>query len=244
MQVLGIDIGGSGVKGAPVNTKTGELLEERYRIPTPDPATPQAVGKVISQIAKHFHWKKPIGCGYPGVIRNNIALTAANVCDEWIGTNLVKLFSELTGCDAAVVNDADAAGIAEIAFGAGKDCKGKILVITVGTGLGTALFMKHKLLRNTEFGHIIMSNGMEGESYASDAVRKNLNLSWQEWAKRFNEYLVYLNKLFYPDLIIIGGGASKKGEKYMEYLNVDTDIVTATLRNHAGIIGAALSVEE
>ena len=169
-KILGIDIGGSGVKGAIVNTKKGELITERYRIPTPQPATPEAVAKVISKIARHFNWEGPIGVGFPGVIQQGVARTAANVDDSWIDKNLNKLFSTATGCKVHVVNDADAAGMAEIKFGAGKDVKGTVILITVGTGLGTVIFTDGKLVPNLEMGHILL-HGADAELYATDAAR-------------------------------------------------------------------------
>ena len=242
MKALGIDIGGSGIKGAPVDTKTGELLAERYRIPTPAGAAPKDVAKVVGEIAHHFDWKKPIGCCFPAVIQQGIARTAANVDDAWIGTNAEKLFAKNTGCPVRVLNDADAAGLAEIRFGAGKDVKGVVLVITIGTGLGTALFTDGYLVPNTELGHIEM-NCEDAELQASDAARKREDLSWKRWAKRFNKYLKRMHALFWPDLIILGGGSSKRLEKFEQYLTVDAKIVPAASLNDAGIIGSALAAE-
>jgi len=240
MKVLGIDIGGSGIKGAPVNTKTGELLGERYRIPTPQPSTPKAVAKVIAKIARHFDWKGPIGCGFPGVVQGGITKSAANVDKAWIGADAAGLIGKATGCPTKVYNDADVAGLAEMAFGAGKDRKGVVMLITIGTGLGTCIFTEGVLLPNTELGHIEF-NGQDAELFASDAARKREDLSWKKWGKRFDAYLNYLYKLFSPDLIILGGGASKKFEKFSEYITVPTEVVTAETLNEAGIIGAALA---
>lgn len=236
--VLGIDIGGSGVKGAPVNTRTGELLEERHRIPTPIPATPEKVADVIKEIIDFFKWKGPVGCGFPAVIQSGIARTAANVDNSWIGVNINKLLKEKTGCESFTVNDADAAGIAEMEFGAGKKSKGVVMLITVGTGLGTVIFSDGQLVPNTELGHIIL-NGQDAEKYASDAARKNYDLSWDIWAKRFDKYLRYLEQLFWPEMFIIGGGVSKKKEKFFSHLSVQAKVVTAELENNAGIVGAA-----
>ncbi|MEN8155915.1 MAG: ROK family protein [Bacteroidota bacterium] len=238
-KILGIDIGGSGVKGAIVDTKKGELITERYRIPTPQPATPEAVAKVITKIAKHFKWNGPIGVGFPGVIQQGVARTAANVDDSWIDKNLNKLFSKETGCKVHVVNDADAAGMAEVKFGAGKGVKGTIILITVGTGLGTVIFTNGKLVPNLEFGHLIL-HGADAELYASDAARSRDNLDWDTWAGRFNEYLLRIEELVWPDRIIIGGGASKKGEKFFPHLTTRAKVVPATLKNEAGIVGAAM----
>lgn len=238
-KVLGIDIGGSGIKGAPVKTKTGELLKDRHRIPTPDPSTPNEVAMVIKELVKHFNWEGPIGVGFPAVIQNGVAKTAANVDKNWIGTNVDKLFTETTGLPTHVVNDADAAGLAEMKFGAGKGIKGTVLLATIGTGIGTVIFTQGKLLKNTELGHIIM-HGKDAEHYTSDAVRKQENLEWDEWGKRFNEYLLYLESLFWPELIIIGGGASKKQEKYFSQITTQAKVVPAELLNEAGLIGAAI----
>lgn len=239
-KVLGIDIGGSGIKGAPVNTDDGLMLESRYRIPTPTPATPQNVAPVIAEIAKHFKWEGPIGCGYPGVVQNGVAKTAANIDDAWIGTNVNKLFKKATGLPVSVINDADAAGLAEMKFGAGMDSKGVVFLCTVGTGIGTVLFVNGTLVPNTEFGHIELM-GMDAEKYASDAARKTEELSWEDWAARFDQYLVSLEKLINPDLIIVGGGASKKGERFLPHLTVKTKVVPAELLNNAGLVGAALA---
>ena len=201
MKVLGIDIGGSGIKGAPVDTAKGVMLGERFRIPTPEGAKPDDVAKVVKQLAKHFNWKGSVGCGFPAVIQHGIARTAANVHKSWIGTNADKLFSNATACKVQVVNDADAAGLAEIRFGAGKGRDGLIFIITVGTGLGTALFTDGVLVPNTELGHIEL-DCFDAESQASDAARKRDDLSWKEWAVRFDHYLDAIEALFWPDLFI------------------------------------------
>lgn len=240
MQVLGIDIGGSGIKGAPVNIETGEMLAERFRIPTPQPAKPKAVAKTMAEIAAFFEWDGPIGCGFPGVAQQGVIRTAANVHKNWVNADAAALFSEKTGCAVSVVNDADAAGLAEMTFGAGKGMKGVVLLVTIGTGLGTSLFSDGILLPNTELGHIEIG-GKDAEKIASDAARKREELSWKKWGKRLNTYLTHLEALVWPDLIILGGGVSKKYEKFMPYLNVNAEIVTAETFNHAGIIGAALA---
>ena len=242
-KILGIDIGGSGIKGAIVHTKKGKLLTERHRIPTPNPATPNEVAVIINEMVKHFEWNGAVGCGFPAVIQNGTARTAANIDKTWIGTNVNSLFTDITGCPVFAVNDADAAGMAEMKFGAGRGNKGVVILITVGTGIGTVIFSRGKLVPNTELGHVLL-NTMEAEEYASDAVRKKLDLSWEDWAKRFDEYLVYMEKLFWPDLFIIGGGASKKDEKFLEYLSVKTPVVPAELLNNAGIVGAALLAKD
>lgn len=240
MDILGIDIGGSGIKGAPVNTETGELLAERYRIPTPQPATPQAVAEVVNEIAKHFDWKDGIGCTFPARIKKGIARTAANVDKSWLGANVENLIEETTGCPTVVINDADAAGVAELAFGAGQKRDGIVLLLTFGTGIGSALFMDQALVPNTELGHIEMHNG-PAEHYAADSARKKNDLKWGEWAIRVQEYLDRIEFLLAPDLIIIGGGVSKptKKAKFFGDLRTNADLVTATLQNNAGIIGGA-----
>ncbi len=238
-KILGIDIGGSGVKGAIVDTKKGILLTERYRIPTPQPATPEAVAEVVGKIAKHFKWEGPIGAGFPGVIQQGIARTAANLDKSWIDKDLNKLFSNATGCNVHVVNDADAAGMAEVKFGAGNGKKGTLLLVTVGTGLGTVIFSNGKLVPNLEMGHILL-HGADAELYATDAARKKDKLDWDTWAKRFNEYLLRMEELVWPDRIIIGGGASKKGDKFFHHLTTKAKVVPAKLMNEAGIVGAAM----
>jgi len=242
-KVLGIDIGGSGIKGAIVNTKTGELKKKRYRLETPDPATPGAVVQAISEITAHFKWNGLIGIGFPGVVQNGVVQTAANIDKQWIDENIHKIVSEACGCPVYAFNDADAAGFAEMKFGAGKKHKGVVLLITVGTGLGTVMFAEGKLVPNLELGHIIL-HGDDAEKYASDASRKEEDLTWEEWAARFNEYLTRLEFLTWPDLIIIGGGASKKDDKFFGYLNTRARVVPAKLQNEAGIIGAAIAAKK
>ncbi len=240
MQVLGIDIGGSGIKGAPVETETGALLAERFRIPTPDPAKPKAVAKVVAEIVTHFDWHGPVGCGFPAVVRSGVTLSAANVHKKWIGTNAEALLTEVTGCPVRMLNDADAAGMAEMAFGAGRARQGTVLLITIGTGIGTAVFVDGKLVPNTEFGHIEIG-GVDAEWRASDAARQRERLSWKVWAGRFNQYLQVMEKLLSPDLIILGGGVVKKYEKFLPLLSTQAEIVPAQFLNEAGIVGAALA---
>jgi polyphosphate glucokinase len=239
-KVLGIDIGGSGIKAAPVCTKDGLMLGLRHRIPTPSPATPASVAPVIDEMVRHFKWKGLIGCGFPAVVQNGVAKTASNIDDSWIGTNANKVFSQATGLPVFVVNDADAAGLAEMKFGAGEGKRGLVLLCTIGTGIGTVLFNDGRLVPNTEFGHIEF-RGMDAEKYVSDATRKAEELSWQDWAVRFSDYLKALEKLIWPDLIILGGGASKKGDKFLQYLDCMTPVVPAQLLNNAGLVGAALA---
>jgi len=243
MQVLGIDIGGSGIKGAPVDTRTGKLLAERLRIKTPKGVDPQPVADVVAEIARAFEWKGPIGIGFPAPIKGGVAMMAANISDKWIGMNADELFSRITGCPSIVINDADAAGLAEMKFGAGKGQPGTVIMITLGTGIGTAIFHGGKLLPNTEFGHLDM-NGKDAEHRASDAARQREDLSWKKYAKRLNKYLTALEKLFWPDLFIIGGGISKQSEKFIPLLKIETPVLPAQFLNEAGIVGAALAAEK
>lgn len=239
MEALGIDIGGSGIKGAPVNLETGELLKERLRIKTPKGAKPEPVAEVVAEIARSFEWNGPIGVGFPAPIKNGIALMAANVSDKWVGTNADDLLSQATGCVCKVGNDADVAGMAEMAFGAGKGRKGTVIMITLGTGIGSAIYYNGHLLPNTEFGHLQM-DGKDAEHRASDAARQREDMSWKKYAKRLNEYLNEMEKLFWPDLFIIGGGISKFHEKYLPLLKLQAEVVPAQFQNEAGIVGAAL----
>ncbi|MDX2246754.1 MAG: ROK family protein [Bacteroidia bacterium] len=242
MEILGIDIGGSGMKGAIVNITNGEFTSERYREATPLPSTPKAVAKTVAKMAEHFQWKGLIGCGFPSVIQKGKVLTAANIDKKWIDTRVESLFEEATGCIVKVVNDADAAGLAEATFGAGKGIEGLAILLTVGTGIGSAFIQDGLLVPNSELGHLRFK-GSIAEHYASDAVRKKEELSWHIWGKRFNEYLNYVYSLFYPDVIILGGGASKKYDKFEDVIDVPTTVITAKLLNQAGIIGAALSAK-
>ena len=243
MQVLGLDIGGSGIKGAVVDLAAGALTTPRHRIPTPDPATPEAVVATAAEVARHFSWSGPIGCGFPAVIKQGVVYTAANVSPRWIGTNGQQMLELATGSPVALLNDADAAGLAELRYGAGRDRNGLVLVITVGTGLGTALFMDGKLVPNSELGHIEI-RGRDAERRAADSARERKGWSWAEWAVRFDEYLRRVNALLWPDLIIVGGGASRDFERFAPQLTVQVEVLPALLRNEAGIIGAALYAHE
>lgn len=242
-EILGIDIGGSGIKGAIVDTKTGEMLTSRFRLVTPVPAIPESVVGVINEIVKNFNWKGPLGAGYPGVVQKGIVKTAANLDYKWIDTPIEELITRVTGCPAVVLNDADAAGMAEMKFGAGKGNKGVVLLVTVGTGIGTVMFSSGKLVPNLEMGHIILK-GDDAEKYASDAARQNAHLSWEQWAARFNAYLSRMEDLLWPDLIIIGGGASKKEDVIFNHIRARAKVVPAQLHNNAGIIGAALAARK
>ncbi len=240
MNLLGIDIGGTGIKGALVNVETGELATERFRIPTPQPSLPNSVADVVGQIADHFNYKGPAGITFPAIVKQGIIYSAANVDESWIGTNANQIFASHVGGPVETVNDADAAGIAEMRFGAGRDRNGVVILLTLGTGIGSAIFLNGQLLPNTEFGHLKI-RGKDAEKRASERVREEKNLSWKRWSKHLSEFLVELEKLFSPDLFIIGGGVSKKAPKFLSYLTTKTEvlIVPAQMQNSAGIIGAA-----
>lgn len=244
--VLGIDIGGTGIKGAPVDTQKGELAAERFRLITPQPATPSAVAETVEQVVAHFEWigKKggKIGCGFPAVMKHGTAFTAANVDPSWIGTDAQTLFESRVKCPVTMINDADAAGLAEMTYGAGRDQKGVVFMCTIGTGIGSALFVDGVLVPNTELGHIELE-GDDAETRTSEKTRIEQDLSWKRWAKRVDKYLHAIERLFWPDLIIIGGGVSKDAEEFLPRLNVRTPVVAAQLQNEAGIIGAALSAQ-
>jgi polyphosphate glucokinase len=239
MKILGIDIGGSGIKGAPVDTDSGELLADRYRLPTPSSAKPDPMAATVAEIVQHFKWQGPAGCGFPAVVKEGTVHTAANVSKQWIGVDANQLIQKATHCPATVINDADAAGLAEMRFGAGRDQHGVVLVVTLGTGIGTALFSSDQLVPNLELGHLEI-RGVDAEELASDAARKRQDMSWEKWAKRVDLYLTTLERLLWPDLIIIGGGVSKKYEKFLPLLTLRAKVVPAEMRNEAGIVGAAL----
>lgn len=240
MPILGIDVGGSGIKGAPVNTETGELLAERIRIKTPKKAEPEPVAEIVAEIARSFDWTERVGIGFPAPIKSGVVMMAANISEKWVGVNADELFARTTGCDCTTINDADAAGLAEMQYGAGRGQPGTVIMLTLGTGIGTAIFHRGRLVPNTEFGHLEM-NGKDAEHRASDAVRQREDLSWKKYAKRLNKYLIAMEKLFWPDLFIIGGGISKESEKYIPLLDIKTPIVPAQFLNEAGIVGAALA---
>jgi len=238
--VLGIDVGGTGIKGAPVDTTTGKLLADRHRILTPQPATPDAVSQVVGELAAFFTWKGPAGATFPAIMKNGVAHSAANVDESWIGTDAGAAFAKAVGSPVVVVNDADAAGIAEMEFGAGKGVGGVVMMVTLGTGIGSALFMDGELVPNTELGHLKLGKH-DAEKTAAESVREEQNLSWKEWAERLDGYFELLDRLFSPDLVIVGGGVSKKADKFLPKLTVRTEIVAAQLLNEAGIVGAAVA---
>ena len=238
--ILGIDIGGTGIKGAPVDVEHGTLTADRLRIPTPPGGSPGDVARVVGEIAEHFETSGPIGCTFPAVVQRGVALTAANVDASWIGTDAQALFQDTTGRPCIVINDADAAGIAEVRHGAGTGLAGTIMMITLGTGIGSALFVDGELVPNTEFGHLDI-RGKAAEVRASENAREDKGLSWGKWAKRLNEFLAHIEALLCPDLFIVGGGVSKKSDKFLPLLRTRAEIVPAKLLNEAGIVGAALA---
>ncbi|MBO2450863.1 ROK family protein [Actinomadura barringtoniae] len=244
MEMLGIDIGGSGIKGAPVDLDTGEFTKERIRFETPHPAHPEPIAKVLAQIVEEFGWTGRIGVTYPGVVIDGVTWSAANVAKDWIGTNAAELFDKTTGCRVALLNDADAAGIAEMRLGAGKGQMGTVVLLTLGTGIGSALFTDGVLVRNTEFGHLEI-DGKDAESRASAKAREDHDLSWEKWAHRLSEYMTHLEGLISPRLIIVGGGISKKADKFLPLIEgVRAPIVPAKLLNSAGIVGAAMAAAD
>jgi len=240
MNVFGIDIGGSGIKGAPVDTTFGELLAERVRIKTPRPATPEAIVETAVEVVSEAGWRGPVGCGFPAVVKGGVVQTAANVDKAAIGFDLRSALERGLGTQVSVVNDADAAGLAEMRWGAGRERDGVVLMLTLGTGIGTSLFMDGRLVPNTELGHIEV-RGKDAEHRAADSARKRDDLNWGEYAKRLDEYLHKIEDLLWPDLIVVGGGISKKSEKFFPHLTTRTKVVRAEMQNNAGIAGAALA---
>ncbi len=240
MTVLGIDIGGSGVKGAPVDVGAGALADERYRLETPRPATPDAVVAVLAEVAGRWPGTGPVGVTFPGVVRRGVIGTAANLHPDWVGVDAATLFADATGRPVTVLNDADAAGIAEVAFGVGRGVAGVVLLVTFGTGIGTALFLDGRLVPNTELGHLEL-NGADAELHAADRIRDERKLSWEAWASRVQDYLRLVERLLTPDLIVIGGGVSKKADRFLPHVRIDTRVVPALLQNNAGIVGAAMA---
>ena len=244
MKALGIDIGGTGIKGALVDTATGQFTTDRLRIKTPHPATPDSVAAVVGELARHFSWKGPIGATFPGVVKGGTIHTAANVDPAWLGLDAGRVFAGATGVPVAVVNDADAAGEAEARFGHPQARSGVVLLLTLGTGIGSALVADGVLIPNTELGHLKMtSKQVDAEKLASELVREREKLSWRKWAKRVSRYLEALEVLFWPDLFVLGGGVSSSADKFLPRLTCSTPVVAAQLENRAGIVGAALAAE-
>ncbi|MCA1801017.1 MAG: ROK family protein [Rhodothermaceae bacterium] len=243
MEILGIDIGGSGIKASLVDTSTGSLLSERYRIPTPEDTSPHKILARVHEVVKHYSWSGPIGITLPEPVRNGVVLSTYNIDSSWLDADASTLFEEITDCPVTVVNDADAAGIAEIRFGEGRNHKGLVIVLTVGTGIGSALFMNGVLVPNTELGHIEI-NGISARVRASEKTRVEEGLKRSKWAKRLELVLSSYEKLFHPDLFIISGGLSNKADKTFPYIDIKTPLVPARFLNNAGIVGAALCAED
>jgi len=241
MQILGVDIGGTGIKAAPVDVETGTLIAERRKIATPQPSEPGAVTAVVQELARAFEWNGPAGITFPGVVLDGVVRTAANVDPAWVGTDAGKRFGAATGLPVNVLNDADAAGLAEMKFGAGAGQGGTVLILTLGTGIGSALFIDGILVPNTEFGHIEI-RGKDAETRASEHAKELHDLSWESWAERVDEYLKHMEALLSPALFIIGGGISRKSDKFVPLLTgLTAQVVPAALHNDAGIVGAAMA---
>ncbi|MGB5228915.1 polyphosphate--glucose phosphotransferase [Eudoraea sp.] len=239
MVVLGIDIGGSGMKGALVNSITGEMLTERFRIPTPESRKPQEMAEVVKKIVQHFNHKGPVGVGFPTIIRHGICKSKGNLHKSWVNLNVKELFSNATGLPVTVINDADAAGYATMNYGIGKGKEGLVVMITIGTGLGSGAFYNGELIPNFELGQIPYKKYKKIENWAAASAKENEGLSFKEWGKRFNVFLKYVDLLISPDFIILGGGTSKQFDEYKDYITIETPVIPAELRNQAGIVGAA-----
>ncbi|MEU5540864.1 polyphosphate--glucose phosphotransferase [Streptomyces sioyaensis] len=246
MKVFGVDIGGSGIKGAPVDLERGDLADERYKVLTPHPATPDAVADGVKQVVDHFEWSGPVGATFPGVVTEGTTRTAANVDKGWIGTDAgalltSRLASRLGGSQVTLLNDADAAGLAEMRYGAGRGRAGTVIMLTLGTGIGSAVFTDGRLLPNSELGHLEL-HGHDAEKRASTKAKEDEALSWQHWAHRVQKYLAHVEMLFSPELFVIGGGVSRKAEKFLPLIEgIRAEIVPAQLQNNAGIVGAAMA---
>jgi len=242
MKVLGIDIGGTGIKGALVDIPSGELLTDHIHLPTPQPATPAAVTRSVQKMVRHFQFAGPVGVGFPGVIREGVVGTATNLSPGWIGKNAKQIFRKAMKLPFFVINDADAAGLAEIRYGAGKKVKGTVVLITLGTGIGSAVFFRGVLIPNTELGHLPL-HGKDAEKTASAKAREKYDWGWKKWSKRVREYLHLVETLINPDLIIVGGGVSRRSEKWLPRASqgIRAKVVPAKLYNEAGIVGAALA---
>ena len=239
----GIDIGGSGIKGAIVDTQTGELRTQRVRVVTPKPSTPDNVAEVVLDLVTRAKWTGKVGVTFPAVIKNGVARSAANVDASWIGTDVDAVFSKATGLDVTVLNDADAAGLAEVRFGAARDVTGVVILLTFGTGIGSGIFIDGTLVPNSELGHLEL-DGHDAESRAAASVKDKSKMSYKQWAKRVQAYMAHVERLFSPDLFIVGGGVSKDADKWVPLLDLQTPIRPAELLNNAGIVGAAMAAAE
>ena len=242
-KAIGIDIGGTGIKGGLVDLSTGSMASDRIRIDTPQPATPEAVAETVAEILATADWDGPVGCALPGVVQRGVVRTAANIDESWIGTDAQDLFGRVTGREVSLLNDADAAGLAEVAFGAAQEQGGTVIMVTLGTGIGSALFHDGVLVPNAELGHLMMGK-KSAERRMSATARKARGLDWQDWAEELSEYFGYVESLLWPELFVVGGGVSKKSELWLPHITARTPIVVAELRNNAGIVGAACAVPE
>lgn len=239
MEILGIDVGGSGMKGGIVDIESGEMISERHRIPTPESRKPEEMAEVIAQIVEHFDYKGKVGCGFPTVIKKGVCKSPGNLDESWLGVNIEKLFEEKTGLDFTVVNDADIAGYASMEYGIGKGKEGLVIMITIGTGLGSGAFYDGKLIPNFELGQIPYKKYKKIELWAAGSAKDREGLSYKKWGKRFNKFLEYVDLIVAPDLILLGGGASKDFDEFKDFITIETPVIPAELQNHAGIIGAA-----
>lgn len=242
MEILGIDVGGSGMKGGIVNIETGKMISKRHRVPTPASRTPEAMADVIAKIVEHFDYNGKVGCGFPTVIKKGICKSPGNLDPSWLGVNVEELFEKKTGLDFTVVNDADIAGYASMEYGIGKGKDGLVLMITIGTGLGSGAFYDGKLIPNFELGQIPYKKYEKIELWAAASAKEREGLSYKKWGKRFNKFLKYVDLIIAPDLILLGGGTSKDFDEFKEYITIETPVIPAELQNHAGIIGAAAAV--
>jgi len=240
---FGVDIGGSGIKGAIVDLERGALLTERKKYLTPRPATPDAIAETVAKLVTEAGWKGLVGATFPAVIKQGVALTAANVDESWVGTDANAVFTEATGCDVSVLNDADAAGLAEVRYGAAQGVPGVVILLTFGTGIGSGMFLDGQLVPNTELGHLELG-GEDAEKRAAASAKEHEGLSYKQWAKRVQRYLSHVEKLFSPDLMVLGGGVSKNADKWVPLLDLRTPVKPAELLNNAGIVGAALAAHE
>jgi polyphosphate glucokinase len=245
-KILGIDIGGTGIKIAPVDISRGKIMQEPLKEETPRPATPESVLSIIKKMVKSLGWEGPVGCGFPGIVKNGIIYSAANLDEGWMNFSLKNALEKQVSSPASVINDADAAALAEMQYGVGRKWNqsggGVVLFFTLGTGIGSAVFINGQLVPNTEFGHMEM-NGKDAEKWAATVIRERENISWKDWGTRVNEFLNRMEKLFSPDVIIIGGGISEDPQKFFPYLHINAQLLTAQMANEAGIIGAAMSME-
>lgn len=239
MEYLGIDIGGSGMKGALIDAENGKMLSERFRIPTPATRKPEPMAEVFKQIVDHFNYDGVIGCGFPTIVKDGVCLESGNMDPDWINVNIEKLFSDITNQPVVVVNDADAAGYAAMNYGIGKGQQGLVIMITIGTGLGSGAFFNGKLIPNFELGQIPYKKYKKIEDWAANSAKEREGLGWKKWGKRFNKFLQLVEVLVHPDLIILGGGTSDDFDRFKKHLNLRVPVMPAKLGNHAGIMGAA-----